>query len=88
MAAEGYQVEVELLKAQQNWINRINSLFTGSLGLLAGMSVLHIIFVSYISDPAKFINLYAPFAMIFNLLLLILANLSLIFGIAIALIYK
>lgn len=88
VAADSYQVELDLLKAQQTWINRINSLFTCSLGLLAGMSVLHIILISYITDQSRFIDLYAPFAMIFNLFLLILANFSMVLGVAIALIYK
>jgi len=52
------------------------------------MSVLHLILISYIKDQNEFIKLYAPFAMIFNLFLLILANLSMVLGVAIALIYK
>ena len=52
------------------------------------MSVLHIIVISYIKDQKQFVELYAPFAMIFNLFLLILANLSVVLGVAIALIYK
>jgi hypothetical protein len=88
VAADSYQVELDLLKAQQTWINRINSLFTCSLGLLAGMSVLHIILISYINDQSRFVDLYSPFSMIFNLFLLILANFSMVLGVAIALIYK
>ena len=52
------------------------------------MSVLHIIVISYVKDQKQFIDLYAPFAMIFNLFLLILANVSMVLAVAIALIYK
>lgn len=40
------QIEQELLQSQQQWINRINALFVGSLGILAGMSVMHIIILA------------------------------------------
>ena len=48
--ANRFQMERELLQAQQTWINRIASLFTGSLGLLAGMSLCHLMFIAMFKD--------------------------------------
>ena len=70
------------------WINRINSLFMGCLGILSGTSVMHIILLAIIKDDSLFISMYVNFALVFNLLFLILSNFCLIFGITIALIYK
>lgn len=81
-------MEQDLLKAQQGWISTIHSLFMSSLGILAGMSVMHIIIIGSISDPVKFLTMYVPFAMILNLIFLILTNFCVIFGITIALITK
>ncbi len=86
--ASRLQLEQDLLKAQQGWINTIHSLFMSSLGILAGMSVMHIILIGAIQDPVKFLNMYVPFAMIFNLIFLILTNFCVIFGITIALITR
>jgi hypothetical protein len=66
------------------WINRIQTLFQLLLGFLSGMSVLHIVLISVMTD---FLQFYAPFAMIFNLIFVILANLCLVFGLAITFIF-
>lgn len=88
IATSRYQVEYELLQSQHKWINRINSFFTTTLGLLSGMSVMHLIILAVESESRKFLAMYMPFAMIFNMAFLVLSNLCLIFGITIALIYK
>ena len=86
--ASRLQLEHDLLKVQQGWISTIHAFFMSSLGILAGMSVMHIILIGTILDPVKFLNMYAPFAMIFNLIFLILSNFCVIFGITIALILR
>jgi len=52
------------------------------------MSLMHLFLITIQTDRAKFKEMYAPFAMIFNVMFLILANFTLIFGIAITLIFK
>lgn len=88
VTASRYALENGLLQAQHLWINRVNSLFTGCLGLLGGMSLLHILLISCIEDYSRFYDLYAPFSMMFNLIFLLLANFCAIFGLATTLILK
>lgn len=42
--------ETEIFEAQQFWVNRINGFYMNTLGLLAGMSVLHLIVVLSVLD--------------------------------------
>jgi hypothetical protein len=58
----------------------------GLLGLISGMSVMHIIILNVISKD-NFLRFYSNFSMILNLIFLILTNLCLIFGVTIAMIY-
>lgn len=81
-------VERELLKNQVLWIGRINALFAGSLGTLSGMSMLHIFILLSITDVAGFLEFYAKFARVINLIFLVLANLALILGITMSMVYK
>lgn len=68
-------------------MNRINSFYLTFLGLLSGMSVIHLIFIGLESDEKEFLKLYARYAFVLNLIFLILANFCLIFGITMALIF-
>jgi len=77
-----------MIRHQILWINRVNALFNGTLGILAGMSLLHLLFLFSISDQTKFLTTYAVFARNINFLFLILVNFCLIFGITLALVYK
>lgn len=81
-------VERELLKNQVLWIGRVNALFAGSLGTLSGMSMLHIFILLSITDVVKFLEFYARFARVINLIFLVLANLALILGITMSMVYK
>jgi hypothetical protein len=83
-----HEVEKGLLEAQHLWTIRINSFFTSCLGLLGGMSLLHVLLIGFIEDYTKFYDLYAPFSMMFNLMFLLLANFTAIFAITITLILK
>ena len=69
------------------WIGRTNALFTSLLGTCAGMSLLHIVFLS-MSAGEKFNEMYGNFATSINMIFLILSNLVLFLGITLALIYK
>ena len=43
------------MKLQQGiWVNRINKVYNLILGLLGGMSVMHIIFITAQTKPAEF----------------------------------
>lgn len=88
VSATRFEVERGLLQAQHLWTTRVNSMFTGCLGLLGGMSLLHLLLISFIGDYTRFYDLYAPFSMMFNLIFLLLANFGAIFGLTITLIYK
>lgn len=50
--------------------------------------MLHIIVLISISDVTKFLNFYAIFARNVNIIFLILANLALILGLAMSMIYR
>jgi len=76
-----YQLEYEVIENMGIWTSRIMTMFQLILGFLGGMSVIHIILISI--TVTDFLAFYASFAMIFNLILLILANLCLIFGLAV-----
>lgn len=76
-----YQLEYEVIENMGVWTSRIMTMFQLILGFLGGMSVIHIILISI--TVTDFLAFYASFAMIFNLILLILANLCLIFGLAV-----
>lgn len=81
-------IERELLRIQILWIGRINALFAGCLGTLSGMSMLHIIILISITDSVKFIDFYAKFARNVNIIFLILANLALILGLTMSMVYR
>ena len=66
----------------------MNALFAGCLGTLSGMSMLHIIILISITDTANFIEFYAKFARNVNIIFLILANLALILGLTMSLVYR
>ena len=87
-AIDKMDIEKELLRNQVLWQGRVNALFSGCLGTLSGMSMLHIITVLSISDKLDFMRSYARFARNINIIFLVLANLGLVLGIALSLIYK
>lgn len=86
--ANRFAFERELILAQIRWVNRLASMFTGTLGLLAGASLMHLLFIALISDMAKFLDFYAQFAMMFNLGFLILSCFCFVFGLTVALVYR
>lgn len=49
---------------------------------------MHIILLAATDDRKKFLEMYAPYAMIFNLIFLILSNFTCIFGICITIIFR
>jgi hypothetical protein len=77
------------MKLQQDiWVNRINKVYSMSLGLLGGMGVMHIIFLSAHPDNDNFHKVYAETANLICIVTLVLTNLTLIFGMSLTLIYK
>ena len=63
-------------------------MFAGCLGTLSGMSMLHIIILISITDTVKFTEFYAKFARNVNIIFLILANLALILGLTMSMLYR
>ena len=81
-------VERDLIYYQIIWIGRVNAIFTALLGIGAGMSLMHVIFLFSSPTKAVFIGLYQPFAMQINILFLVVAHLVLFLCVTKALIYK
>lgn len=82
-----FNTEDEIFRVQHFWINRINSFYMHVLGVLSGMSVLHLIVLLGVSDE-KLLDIYSPFAKNINLVFLVFANIALILCFAMTLIYK
>ena len=77
------------MKQQQRiWVNRINKVYNMVLGLLGGMSVMHIIFISAQKDNKTFYTTYSEFGNLICIIYQTFANFTLIFGLALTLIYK
>ena len=83
-----FQVEKDLLISQNKWISWIEAVFRIILGWVSGMSIMHIILIALVQDAAEFIKVYSPFALVFNGTFLLFTSLSLVFGIAISMIYR
>ena len=81
-------MERELLKNQILWIGRINALFSGFLGTLSGMSLLHIVTLFGAPNLLEFVKFYARFARIITVAFMILTTMALILGITMSLIYR
>ena len=54
--------DYEMKQQQRIWVNRINKVYNMVLGLLGGMSVMHIIFISAQKDNAGFYTTYSEFS--------------------------
>lgn len=81
--------EREMLEVQKLWVNRIHKLFYMFLGLLAGMSLMHLLVVmSPMGDKLSFLQLYSKVAVSINTVFMIFTSFALILGFAMALIYK
>lgn len=80
--------DTEVFEAQQFWVNRVNGLYTLSVGILGGMSLAHLLFLLPVTDYRKFLTSYCPFAKNVNLLFLIFVNIALVTSYAITLIYQ
>jgi len=74
---------------QRIWINRIHKLFYMFLGLLAGMSLMHLVVIMN-ANPNKlsFLQVYAPISRDINIVFMIFTSFALIFGFALSMIYK
>ena len=74
---------------QKLWVNRIHNLFYLFLGLLAGMSLMHLFVVMNQSkDKTQFLQLYASVCVAINIIFMVLTSFALILGLALTLIYK
>lgn len=47
--------DTEIYEAQQFWVNRVNGFFMNTVGLLAGMSVLHLIVILSVKNKNTFL---------------------------------
>jgi hypothetical protein len=81
--------EREMKEIQRVWVNRIHKLFYMFLGLLAGMSLMHLVVIMNGSeDKLSFLNVYAPISRDINIVFMIFTSFSLILGFCLSLIYK
>ena len=83
-----YQTELALLKVQEVWISRIYSLFSGSLGLMAGMSIMHMVLLAFVGRRDNFYEIYSPMSMTLNLIFLIVSNFVVVFALTQTLIFR
>jgi len=63
-------------------------MFLMLLGFLGGMSVMHLLVVLYINEKEAFLAMYSPVSVFINFLFLLLANITLLFGMAVASIFR
>jgi len=77
------------MKEQQKlWVNRINKIYNLTLGLLGGMSLMHLILVLANPNLATFLQSYGPFSNLICMIFQVLTNFTLVFGLALNMIYK
>ena len=70
-------------------MNRIHKLFYMFLGLLAGMSLMHLVVIMNGSpDKLVFLNMYSPISRDITIVFMIFTSFALILGFCLALIYK
>jgi hypothetical protein len=70
------------------WISRIYNLFSSSLGLMAGMSIMHMLLLAFVGHKNNFYDIYSPMSMTLNLIFLIVSNVVVIFALTQTLIYR
>ena len=54
--------DFEMKEMQRIWVNRLNNFFSATLGLLAGMGLMHLFVVFSITEKTSFLESYSPFA--------------------------
>lgn len=69
-------------ETQRDWVNRVNKLFNMFLGLLAGMSLMHLIAILSSSDKDSFLTLYSKVSNIIAIVFMIFASFGLILSLA------
>lgn len=80
--------EREMKEVQRLWINRIHKLFHLFLGILGGMSLMHLVVIMNPQDKLTFINVYSSISRDVNIVFMIFTSFALILGLCLALIYK
>ena len=70
------------------WINQINGYFNLFLGILAGMSVIHLLVLFSVGDQKEFLAFYGKVALNLNVIFLVFANFVVILGLTLSQIYK
>jgi hypothetical protein len=81
--------EREMKEVQKLWVNRIHKLFQLFLGLLAGMSLMHLLILnSAMADKLSFLQLYSKVTLSINIVFMIFTTFALVFGLSMSLIYK
>jgi cellulose synthase/poly-beta-1,6-N-acetylglucosamine synthase-like glycosyltransferase len=81
-------LEREMREIQKVWVNRTNKLFYMFLGLLAGMSLMHLIVLLSQNNKTLFLQLYQLISITVNAVFMIFTSLCFILGLALTLIYK
>jgi hypothetical protein len=74
--------------AQRIWVNRVNKLFQLFLGLLAGMSLMHMISILSQGDKSTFLQLYSKISNIVAIVFMIFASFGLIMSLALTMIFR
>jgi hypothetical protein len=77
-----------MLEQQRIWVNRINKFYNTILGLLGGMGLMHLFMILGIQDKQEFLSTYSAMANFLCGITQGFSNFTLIFGVALTLIYK
>lgn len=80
--------DFEMKQQQTIWVARINKIYNLVMGLLGGMSVMHLVFISAIKNLAMFMSTYSEFANLICTFTQVLTNFALIFGLTLTFIFK
>lgn len=81
--------EREMKEVQKIWVNRIHKIFHLFLGLLAGMSLMHLLVIMTPQiDKISFLRLYSSISIAINIVFMIFTSFAFILGLSLTLIYK
>lgn len=80
--------DYEMLKAQHSWIGKTRKAYQFFHGVLAGMSLFHLIMVLSPASKTIFLNVYAPVCIIVPFIFIVISNLGLILSLSLMLLYK
>mmetsp|Transcript_11774 Transcript_11774/g.19867 ORF Transcript_11774/g.19867 Transcript_11774/m.19867 type:complete len:185 (+) Transcript_11774:414-968(+) len=81
-------MDFEMRQMQRVWVNRISNFYQMLMGILTGMSLMHLVLLLFLGDKEQFVASYQPFSNIIVCVTSIIANFIMVFGTAQLIIFK